>query len=355
MTLVDRYILRNIAVYTGLVMLVLVALAALFEFVSQFDDVGTGNYGIPQALLYVVLKLPRQAFSMLPMATLLGALLGLGNLATNSELIVMRTSGMSLARLAGSCLMAGLVLMAVGTIVGEYIAPPLDRYARQFRTLSKHDRIELAGGEGAWVREGESYIYVSGFDDDFSFGGVLVFRTDEDGWLESIGRADAADVDEADRWVLTNLAETRFGDSSISRRLIARSARVSNVNPELLNLTAMRSESLDAIQLYRYAEYLKANGLNALQWEVAFWNRLSSAFAIAIMCVLALPFVFGPLRSTGAGTRMVVGILVGVAYFLASRSLADGGQLYRLNSALVAWLPTVGLLLVTGIALWRAK
>ena len=93
----------------------------------------------------------------------------------------------------------------------------------------------------------------------------------------------------------------------------------------------------------------------SLRWEVAFWNRLSSALAIAIMCVLALPFVFGPLRSTGAGTRMVVGVLVGVAYFLASRSLADGGQVYRLNSALVAWLPTAGLLLVTSIALLRAR
>jgi lipopolysaccharide export system permease protein len=289
------------------------------------------------------------------MATLLGALLGLGNLASNSELIVLRASGLSLARLAGSCLMSGIALMAVGTLVGEYISPPMDRYARQFRTLAKHEKIELAGGEGAWVREGNSYIYVSGFAQDFRFGGVFVFKADEDGWLESIGRADAADVDESDRWVLTNLAETRFSDERISRRLVPRESQRNNLNPELLNLTAMRPESLDGVQLYRYIDYLKANGLDALRWEVAFWNRLSSALAIAIMCVLALPFVFGPLRSTGAGARMVVGVLVGVAYFLASRSLADGGQVYRLNSALVAWLPTAGLLLVTSIALLRAR
>jgi lipopolysaccharide export system permease protein len=73
------------------------------------------------------------------------------------------------------------------------------------------------------------------------------------------------------------------------------------------------------------------------------------------MCVLALPFVMGRMRSSGTGARMVVGLIVGLAYFLASRSLEDGGQVYELNTVLVAWLPTIVLILVTMVVLARSR
>ena len=71
---------------------VLLALAGLFEFISQLEDT-RGNYGVPQALLFTFLRLPQLAFEMLPIAALIGSLLGLGGLANNSELVVMRTAG----------------------------------------------------------------------------------------------------------------------------------------------------------------------------------------------------------------------------------------------------------------------
>jgi lipopolysaccharide export system permease protein len=73
------------------------------------------------------------------------------------------------------------------------------------------------------------------------------------------------------------------------------------------------------------------------------------------MCVLALPFVFGRMRSSGAGAKMVVGLLVGLVYFLTSRGLADGGQVYELDPLLIAWLPTVALMAATGVAILRSR
>ncbi len=54
-------------------------------------------------------------------------------------------------------------------------------------------------------------------------------------------------------------------------------------------------------------------------------------FAVVVVTLLALPFVFGPLRTTGAGTRTVIGILLGVVFFLITRTIENGGQLFGLE------------------------
>jgi lipopolysaccharide export system permease protein len=132
MSLLSSYLMRAILSSTVLVMLVLLALAGLFEFISQLEDT-QGNYGVPQALLFAALRLPQLSFEMLPIAALIGSLLGLGSLANNSELVVMRTAGLSISRLAGMVAISGVVLMVFTGVIGEYIGPPLDYFARTMR------------------------------------------------------------------------------------------------------------------------------------------------------------------------------------------------------------------------------
>ncbi|HZD52883.1 MAG TPA: LptF/LptG family permease, partial [Woeseiaceae bacterium] len=133
MGILIAYLLRTILKSTALVLFVLLALAGLFEFISQLDNV-QGDFGIPQALLFAALRLPQLSFEMLPIATLIGALLGLGGLATSSELVVMRTAGISVTRLMGMVIVAGLVLTVLTALIGEYIGPPLDYFARNMRS-----------------------------------------------------------------------------------------------------------------------------------------------------------------------------------------------------------------------------
>ena len=122
-----------------------------------------------------------------------------------------------------------------------------------------------------------------------------------------------------------------------------------------MSLTVVRPGGLSGVELYRYAQYLRRNELDARKYEVAFWTRIAGAVAVVPMCVLALPFVFGRMRSSGAGGRMVIGLIVGLAYFLAARGLADGGQVYDLDAVVIAWFPTAALMLATLIALARVR
>ena len=166
-----RYVIRTVLGYTSMVMIVLLALGALFMFIGQQDDIGVGNYTATQALLFVALNLPSYLFQLLPVAALIGSLLGLGNLARGSELIVMRASGVTTARFCLWLGTAGLILGSLMFVVGEYVAPPLGSYARQ-------------QAQGRWCR-GELHVDLS---------------TDE--ILRDVVRALVGDVDDVDPGLL---------------------------------------------------------------------------------------------------------------------------------------------------------
>ncbi len=355
MRIVRRYLFRTIIVHTALVLSVLLSLGIFIEVAGQLDDVGTGDYGIMQMLVYILLKLPGLAFTMLPMTVLLGSLLGLGSLATHSELIALRSAGVSTMKLAGSVLSTGIVLAIIGGVLGEYVSPPLESYARQYRTLAKHGQSGLASSRTAWIRDQNVILNVNPLNEDFQFGGVYVFKMGEGSELLGIGHADSASVDSEDRWVLNNYSETLFSENGASTRQVRQSSQETNLNPDLLGMTVVRPKNLDGVSLYRYIQYLRSNGLDTHRFEVAFWGRIASAVAIAPMCVLALPFVFGNLRSSGSGARMIVGVIIGLGYFLLSRSLADGGEVYNLNAMLVAWMPTIILTMVASLALMKTR
>lgn len=355
MRVIRRYLFRAIVATTGLVLAVLLGLAMFIEFVTQLDDIGTGDYGIVQALIYTFLKLPNLAHQMLPMAVLLGSLLGLGGLANHGELVIIRAAGVSMFRLAGAVAMTGVILMLIALVLGEYVGPPLDNYARQFRAQAKHANEPVSTGKSAWIRDGDTYLNISRLTEDFRLGGVYLYKMEPDGSLGGIGRADSAGIDAANQWVLSNYSESMFVGDGVKTLRARRSTQANNLSPDLVSLTVVRPDGLSGVELYRYIQYLRRNELDADKYEVAFWSRIAAAVAVAPMTVLALPFVFGRMRSSGAGARMVVGLVIGLAYFLTARGLADGGQVYELDPVIVAWLPTTGLLLAMLVALARVR
>ncbi|MEJ2256917.1 MAG: LPS export ABC transporter permease LptG [Woeseiaceae bacterium] len=353
MTILSLYLMRAILASTALVLIVLLAIAGLFEFIGQLDDI-QGNYQTPQVILYTVLRLPNLAFEMLPVAVLIGSLLGLGALAGGSEIIVMRSAGLSVRRLAGMVALSGLVLLVATVLIGEFIGPPLDFYARDMRVQARYEKDEDLG-QSAWVKDGPVYLHLQRINSEFEFGSVYLFRFNDDNELASIAQAENSGIDEQDNWILENLRETRFRDDGVQVVESPVAVETFEVNSELLGSSLVKPLSLSARGLMLYIDYLKRNDLDASQYESEIWNRASRTLTVLVMPILALAFVFGSLRSGGAGGRLVIGVVIGLAYYLASETLANSGQVFNLNPAIVSWLPFAVLCAITVIALVRIR
>ncbi|MEM7083633.1 MAG: LPS export ABC transporter permease LptG [Pseudomonadota bacterium] len=355
MTLIDRHLFVAIIQTTMLILGVLLALSTFVGFAGQVDNVGTGSYSLPDALTYVALTIPQQAYELLPVAALMGALLGLGALASNSELIVIRAAGVSVWRLAWSVVGAGVALALLALILGELIGPPAEQYAKTQRAQKLHKQLSFAGGQSGWIKDGNVIVNIGELLEGGRAGAIGIYQFDPEGRLMGIAAASSANVTDDATWHLENYRETRFTQDGVFARKQRMERRDSTLSPELLKLSVVDPDQFSAHRLNQYVNHLRANNLDSDRYEIAFWSRIANVVSVILMCLLAVPFVFGSLRSVGAGTRGIVGILFGIAYYLASKLLANSGTVYGLDPALTAWLPTIALTVVTLILLQRVR
>jgi lipopolysaccharide export system permease protein len=357
MTLLRGYLMGAVFKGVGLVVLVLVSVIGCIEFVSQLNDVGEGTYNLITAVRYVLLRIPRTVFSILPAAALIGSLLGLGNLAVHRELVVMRASGVSSWNFLSAVGLAGFGLAVLMALLGESLAPSLGAYASAMRTRALHENVALDDAQATWLKDGDRILSLRRqTDGDLGYGGgVLLFELAPEHSLKQVARADSADIDASNNWVLANYAETSFLDTGTT----AQSARVSTqnygLNRDLLALSVVRQDMLDTPALQRYIAYLHENNLDARRYEIAYWKRLASVVSVVLMTVLALPFVFGGLRSAGTGARLLSGLVIGLGYYVVSDLLASGGEVYGVDPLIIAWAPSAVLFVVTAIAFTRAR
>ena len=352
MNLLDRYVMRALLGGVLVVVAVLLSLGALFLFANQQDDIGVGSYTALDAFWFVLLNLPQQVYEMMPIAVLIGALLGLGTLASGSELTVMRSAGISVWRIAGSVAMAGLLLVVVAVVCGEFLAPPMQDMAKRQKALSKFSNISFASRGGAWVRDGNLLINVSQQSGGAEFGGMHIYELTPDHQLASVATASTASVQPDGSWKLTRYAATHFGGDVIEAEHQASRDFSSAVGGDFLGLTVAAPRQLETRVLWSLVKHLKENGLDATSQEFAFWSRIARTTAILFTALLAVPFVFGSLRAAGAGARLLIGVLIGVTFFFVQRVLESGAVVFDASPMVLAWTPTLilsaaALLLIT--------
>jgi lipopolysaccharide export system permease protein len=352
-TTIDRYIVRAVLLATSLVMAVMLVLALVITFIGEQGDVGQGHYTALGAFVYALLNLPQQAWELMPIGVLIGSLLGLGQLARGSELIVLRSSGVSVARIAGSVLIAGFVLLAVELVLGELLAPPLLQTAKQDKAL---ERFSIANfGGGAWVRDGDLILDVRGLSATGRFGGMLVFELSPDHRLVAIGRAAYASAGRNGHWQLSGYRQSEFTPGGVVASTAGERTLTTHVTAGFLDLASALPQNLPARALWTVIEYDRANALDATPYVFAFWSRVARTLAIVLAALLAIPFVLGLLRSAAQGSRMLAGLLIGLGFFFLQRMIESGAVVFHLNPIVLAWLPTALLAAVTLSLLARAR
>jgi lipopolysaccharide export system permease protein len=354
MSILDRYLALAAGRATLLVMVVLLALTGFINLTSQLQDVGRGSFQVADAFLVVVAQWPRNAFDIFPIAALLGGMMGLGALAKHSELVAVRAAGIGLRRLGFSMLIAGGLFAAAAAAIGELVMPSAERFADEYSDELKRDRSSLSGLSGSWLRDGDRVFNILQVESLERLGGVYVYRFDEAGRLDSVALARRADVGHDRRWTLEDVQVTRFGER-IETETLPVLELMTGIDPSVMAVSVIDTNSMSIPMLREYIRYLEANDLQAGRYEMAMWQRVTNVAAVPAMLLLALPFVFGPLRSGGNSARFVVGFLIGILYILGKGALADGSQVYGAPAWLSAWVPVAVILAAALFGLSRVR
>ena len=352
MTILDRHIARSITASTVLVFVVLTALFTFVKFVDVLGDTGKANFGLYDAIVYILMSVPRQAYELFPMTALLGTTLGLSSLAVDSELIAMRAAGVSLARLVGSVAKLGLIFVLLALVVGEFVAPYTEDVAERGRAAAMQTSVRQQKDSGIWVRDGMMYVHLGEVLPDLSVLRLNIYQFDENNRLRLQTSAKTGRY-EGDVWRLTEVRQSRLDDGRVRVRQMRTDEWSSVLTPDMLSVFAVKPEGLSAWRLYRYIQHLGQNKQDTRRYDLALWNKLMSPVAVGIMMILAVPFVFSHMRSAGVGSRLMIGIMLGLAFYVLSRGFGYFGLLYGLPPAVGVLLPTFLFMVLTAVMLRR--
>lgn len=352
MHILNRYIGSAILQSTLIVTVVLVSLFTFFTFADELNDTGKGNYQVSDALQFALASVPRTFYQIFPSAALLGAMLGLGGLASGSELVAMRSAGVSLRQIIGAVLKTGMFMMLVAIVVGEWLAPVAERYAETSRSLAMSEKTTLQTASGLWIRDGDAFINIGEIQSGGILGNVSVYQIDAAHNLTRITRSPEVTYLASEGWRMNRGEQIKIAGGAVSRESFAQKMWPSLIGPSLIDVVTVRPQSMSAWALWEYSTYLEKNGVDADKYVQAFWTKVVSPLSVALMVVLAAPFIFGPLRSVSAGHRIMVGVMVGIGFHLASQIFSYVGLVYHLNPVLAATLPAgiFGLLAVVLVA-----
>ena len=353
MNTLDRHVGRIIIQYTLVTTGILLCLYTFINFLDQIEAIGRGNFGLAEAILHVLLLTPSTLYELFPMSTLLGAITGLSILARNGELAAMRTSGSSMLEITGSVLKVGAVFVIFCLVIGELVAPPSRNYAEHERAHALNTGIEQPGDQGLWMRDRNAYTTIREILPDLTLLDVKSFVFDAGGSLRNVVKAEQGHYDD-NSWIIhESRIYTLDEDGGLTVTLFPQSIWKTTITPGILSAFLVHPDQLSFGQLRRYITHLKTNRQNYERFELALWNKIMLPLAIAAMVTLAVPFAFTNLRSGNLGRNLVIGIMVGIAFYVANRGLGYAVLAGGIPPALGASIPVLALLLLIVLMMRR--
>ena len=323
-TRLSRYLIVQLLKAIGLVSLLLVGLYTLVELLREARSLG-GDYQAVQMIVYLIQTTPRRLYDIFPFAALIGVLIGLGALASGNELVAMRAAGFDRARILSRVLLAVGLCLVLLVAAAEWMIPGLESQARADREQARTGQIQQ-GREGLlWLRDQNRMLRIglSIWIDErqLTFRDIQIYELGDTGQTEHILHAQSARHD-GRAWQL----------ESVRRLSTARSGGIENLDsirldsglrPELFEAAITRPRLLSMTDLNAMKQLLERNGLDALRYQEAFWQRLYWPLTVLAMVLIGLPFVFAGMRQRNPGLNLFVGVSVGLVFFVLTR-LAQG-------------------------------
>lgn len=353
MTVVERYLGRSIVGATCLTLLVLISLSTSIKFLEQLRRTGQGHYNAWSAGWYTLLTLPQEVQLFFPLAALLGVLLGLGILATHSELVVMQALGCSRARIMAAVSKALLPFILLCMALGEWVVPWSNQAALQFRAQAIEGGTLLPVQGALWVKDGPDFIYIEQLTHPQRLQGIHIYHFDDKLRLTVITQAQSATFQQ-EHWKLHHVTKRILADD---QPIITEQTVVSDwslqLTPEKLGVATMNPNSLSMMKLRHYIHYLQKSGQESSRYELAFWKHLLTPLSTLVMLFLALSSMFGPLRQITVSMRMMMGIAGGFIFYVLSELFGQLSLVYKFWPFLGAALPSLLYLALAAFLLQR--
>ncbi len=345
---IDHYLARSVSFGVMLAVLIFLSLDVLIAVIGEMRDIGRGEYGVADAFYFVLLTIPRRVYDMFAVSAVVGVLIGLGALAANSELTVLRSVGYSRLRIAMAVVITMLVWALPIGWLGEFVLPNSEFMAQAHRTAHLQKNVGISRHSGVWVRDGQVILNaLPGLEKSegqfVRLTDVNIYQLNDALQLSEFSSAQEA-LHDSTAWRMKDVETTRFLPERVTLDAFVEKIWPSRIDPAILAISRTRPKYLSVRDIVRLQQFKQEQDHVSPAYRVALWSKLAYPLLVVASALSGLPFLFGSVRG-GLGQRLTIGVMIGVVLYLLNRTLLNLGEVYALHPAWVTVAPSLAIVL----------
>ena len=343
--LIERNISKKVFVSICVVGISIILLDFLFNLISELSDL-TNSYLLYDAFLYCLFLIPGSLYEYLSYICLLGALIGLGSLKEEGEMIGSRVLGKSNFKMAIASMRPALIIVLIGFIFQEIALPSISQSNEETRLIKQN---KLSSDEGYWFASGSSIANFKSSPSRKIINEITIYDLDEYESIKQIIYSKTA-IKEGETWTLFNLQVEDVTDGSI----VMEKNRLWNNAPNQKDMRRILSpEYFSIVELSEaIEEEVSAYRKNSLLLE--YWRKVFHPIISIFLILLATSFIFGQIRDHNLGQRLLIGIIFAFSLNIIQNLFESMAVVSFLAPLTAVTLPLAFIVLLT-FFVWRWK
>ncbi|MBX9877442.1 MAG: LptF/LptG family permease [Candidatus Obscuribacterales bacterium] len=304
--------------------------------------------GVPITMAFEILGLhmPAVIVMTIPIGVLLGTLLVFNRLSGDSEIIALRTSGVSFYRIMVAPLLFGLITSAASFFISELVVPAANQTSKKLEFLALY-KSELPKGQAnfTYMERGKDLnldrVFYVGYSNGKEIYNVIVLDFTRDKLVQII--AASSGLWNNGEWLLNKGRTYVLGGTSDITRIMRFDQLtlpgVQNVQ-KAMDTGKVAPKDMNLWELGRYIDMLKQSNAVSNDILVHYYQKFSNPLACLIVALAGAPLGLLARRSRNNIGFIYSAAIVFIYYVLQSTSGAMG-EAGRIDPLLAAWLPNI--------------
>jgi LPS export ABC transporter permease LptF/LPS export ABC transporter permease LptG len=347
--LLDLYVART---YVRMFFVCLGGIMGLFyisTFLDKSDKLFKGQVSLSMLLQFLWWETPQFLYYIIAIAVLLSAIITIGLLTKNSELVVMRACGISIYRTAVPLLLFAALASAVLFTFEERVLAFSNRRADYLNHIIKGgspQTFDVVNRKWIVGKNGEIYHYQYFNPRERQLNVLSVFRFDPQtlALTERLYATEAvyrpSGPQDSQPWIATGGWVRELSAAQVTRYEPFSTRRVALEPAQYFQTEAPEPDRMNFAQLRRYIDELKTSGYTVMEHEVALQRKFAFPLVTLVMTLIAVPFAVTT-GKRGAMYGIGVGIVLALVYWTAISVFAAFGASGLMPPGLAAWAPNL--------------
>jgi lipopolysaccharide export system permease protein len=357
MTIIHKYIVREIFKFSGLILTLVIGIYLLVDFFERLNSFMEAALPMSRLMFFLLLKLPSVIAQIIPVSILLAILSVFGLMTKNNEVVALKSSGISVYHLLRPILSTGLLLSSVLFLIYELVVP---------YTEPKANRIQIQEVEGGsivqtkknniWVKAQRQIINIKHYDPiNQKIFGVSLFYFDPDFKLQR--RVDAQKASFLNnRWHLFDVMEqTRTPENEHQITFFEEHIESIGIKPKDLTVAIKESETMNFRDLYDHIRTIESEGYDAKRYWVDLHAKIAFPFACIILCMVGTGVSLRNVKKSALALNIAIGIGIAFSYWVFHSFCVSLGYADILPAPLAAWATNIIFLCFGLILLFNAE